>query len=383
MTAAATPELVTPDPRSLGMGGLGVAAAEDASATHHNPARLQAVTKASFVLGLSGLYAHQEAPLPYPDEPKGTSNIFAPFGMVGGAYRLSPRFVVGLSVLPGSASAGRYELKNGTRNGMELSATAITAEAQLAASFALLDNLWIGVEYRASYVNQTLKTPLDVPGGVFQMKTTLDGFNFLGAAAGIYYEPVRGTGIGFAYRSQMSKDIDGTTDLPTGSYSTHSHAATPDKFTLGISQRLLDDALLLNLQGALVMSPWIDQSTTTTIDTPGAPTSSTTVTNDRTFWEAKMGAEYWLEKQWALRAGVIIGNENARKEYVSPFSSPPSNFYAAPTLGGGVKFDKWLVDAAMWWLIDHGDQVNASQNGAPGDYRRSGFVGMLSLRYSI
>ncbi|WP_394839346.1 outer membrane protein transport protein [Pendulispora rubella] len=378
MTAVATPELVTPDPRSLGMGGLGVAAADDASATHHNPARLQAVTKASFVLGLSALYAHQEAPVP--GDSKGTSNIFAPFGMVGGAYRLSPRVVVGLSVLPGSASAGRYELKNGT----ELSAAAITAEAQLALSFALLDNLWIGVEYRASYVNQTLKTPLVLPdNSVFQVKTALDGFNFLGAAAGIYYEPVRGTGIGFAYRSQMSKDIDGTTDLPQGSFATHSHAATPDKFTLGISQRLLDDALLLNLQGALVMSPWIDQSTTTTIDTPGAPTSSKTVTNDRTFWEAKMGAEYWLDKQWALRAGLILGNENARKDYVSPFSSPPSNFYAAPTLGGGAKFGKWLVDAAMWWLLDHGDQVDTSQNGAPGDYRRSGFVGMLSLRYSI
>jgi hypothetical protein len=68
---------------------------------------------------------------------------------------------------------------------------------------------------------------------------------------------------------------------------------------------------------------------------------------------------------------------------VSPFSSSPSDFYAAPTLGGGAKFGKWLVDAAMWWLLDHGDQVDATKNGVPGDYRRSGFVGMLSLRYSI
>ena len=382
-TASATPELVSPDPRSLGLGGSGVAFADDASATHHNPARLQAVERASFVLGVAGLLAHQEAPLQDPPSPtpsQKTSNVFAPFGMIGGAYRLSPRFVLGLSLLPGSGSAGRYELSNGT----EVSGTLFSVEAQLAASFALLDNLWIGVEYRASYVNQVVKSPVALPDNTFfQGKLSLDTFNFVGAAAGIYYEPVRGTGIGFAYRSQMSHDLSGTTDTPAGSLPAHSHFATPDKFTLGVSQRLLDNDLLLSVQGALVMSPWVDKSTTTTIDTPAGPTSSTTVTNDRTFWEAKLGGEYWIQKRWAIRAGLVLGNENTRRGNVSPFSSPPSNFVVAPTLGGGVKFGNWLIDGAAWFQFDHGDHVDASATVVPGDYRRSGFVGMLSLRYAI
>ncbi|HWL88206.1 MAG TPA: hypothetical protein VNO21_20525 [Polyangiaceae bacterium] len=377
--AWATPELVTPDPRSLGLGGAGVAFADDATATFHNPARLQAVQHASFVLALSGLFAHQEAPVVAANQ-KLTSDVFSPFGTIGGAYRLSPRFVVGLSGIPASGSAGHYDLPNG----MEASASAVTAEAQLGASFALLDNLWIGVTYRASYTRQEVKTPMPLPdGSSFESTVTLDTFNFVGASAGIYYEPVLGTGIGFAYRSQMSHGLSGTADTPQGSFSAHSHTATPDKFTLGLSQRLLEDALLLSVQGALVMSPWIDSSTTTTIDMPAGPSSSTTVTNDHTFWEAKLGGEYWLEKRWALRAGVLLGNENTREGYVSPFSAPPADFTVAPTLGGGAKLGNWLIDAAAWYLFDHGGQVDATVNGFPGEYRRSGFVGMVSLRYGI
>ncbi len=378
-TAWATPELVTPDPRSLGLGGGGVAFAEDASATFHNPARLQAVSRASFVVGLSGLYAHQEAPVVAPNQ-KSTSNVFAPFGMIGGAYRLSPRFVVGLSVLPGNGSGGKYDLPNG----MEASASVFSAEAQLGASFALLEHLWIGVTYRASYAREDVKTPTALPdGSIFQSKLTLDTFNFLGASAGIFYEPVRGTGIGFAYRSQMSHDVSGTADTPQGSFPARSHTATPDKFTLGVSQRLLQDTLLLSVQGALVMSPWIDRSTTTTIDTPAGPSASTMVSNDRTFWEAKLGGEYWLEHRWAIRAGAVLGNENTREGYVSPFTPPPSDFTIAPTLGGGAKFGAWLVDAAVWYQFDHGGYEASTVNGLSGDYRRSGFVGMISLRYGI
>jgi len=47
-----------------------------------------------------------------------------------------------------------------------------------------------------------------------------------------------------------------------------------------------------------------------------------------------------------------------------------------------VKFGKWLVDAAGWYQFDHGGRVDTTVNGLPGDYRRSGFVAMASLRYS-
>ncbi|HWL88347.1 MAG TPA: hypothetical protein VNO21_21230, partial [Polyangiaceae bacterium] len=178
--AAATPEVLAPDARSTGLGATGVAFADDASATQHNPARLQAISRASFVVGLTGAWLHQEAPVLGPNQ-KSTSDIVAVFGMIGGAYRLAPRLVLGLSVLPASGSAGRYELPNGT----EASAAVVNAEAQLAVSFALLDNLWLGVVYRPSYVRQDIKTPTPLrDGSVFESETTLDTFNFIGASAG-------------------------------------------------------------------------------------------------------------------------------------------------------------------------------------------------------
>src|SRR5882762_8034614 len=143
--AAATPEVLAQDARSAGIGATGVAFADDASATQHNPARLQAISRASFVVALTAASAHQEAPVLGPNQ-KSASDIVAVFGMMGGAYRLAPRLVLGLSVLPASGSAGRYDLPNGT----EASAAVWSAEAQLAVSFALLDNLWLGFVYRPS-----------------------------------------------------------------------------------------------------------------------------------------------------------------------------------------------------------------------------------------
>jgi len=85
------------------------------------------------------------------------------------------------------------------------------------------------------------------------------------------------------------------------------------------------------------MSPWIDSSTTTTLDTPNGPVSQVTVTNDRTYWEAKVGGEYCIEKRWAVRAGLTLGNENTRLGYASPFSSPPAELTVTPSVGVGAK----------------------------------------------
>src|SRR5882724_9420663 len=83
--AAATPEVLAHDARSAGLGATGVAFADDATATQHNPARLQAISRASFVVGLTGAWLHEEAPVLGPNQ-KSTSDIHAVFGMIGGAY---------------------------------------------------------------------------------------------------------------------------------------------------------------------------------------------------------------------------------------------------------------------------------------------------------
>jgi len=375
-TAFASSEGLSFDAESFGIAGTGTATAQGAHAMVHNPALLNASENGDVVL--DGILVNQtlSAPILGPNgqlDSKGS--LIA--GFVGASVRVMPRLVLGISVSPGGGSGGDYTLPGGAG---ELSAQLFSLEAALGASFKVTEDLWVGAEYRFSYLSEGLNQPTPTPAGVVQTKLSASGVAPFAGSLGLFWRPAHSTGIGLYYRSRVSADVSGTLDAGPLSVGAHSHVATPDKLALGISQELLDARLRLTVQGAIAFYGALDGSTTTTFDGGVLPPLTQTL-DQRNIWEAKAGGEYWAVKGvFVIRAGIFVGDEQTRAGYENPFS-PPATPFVAPTLGAGLKLGHVDINLGVAALLPHSEQVASTVNGFPGEYKASSIDGALGVRY--
>ena len=136
----------------MGMGGAAVAAVDDPSALFHNPAGLAQIKKGSalvHVTYLSGTVTG--SPGTSPQATSITSQpTSAPFPLLGFAYRLHPKIVLGLGAFP-IASAGATYVYDGGVNTVNDSTTLIFAEAGPALALDL-GKIRLGLSYRYTYM---------------------------------------------------------------------------------------------------------------------------------------------------------------------------------------------------------------------------------------
>ncbi len=364
--ARATTEASGLDARWGAQAGTGVASAEGAVSLFYNPARLNAVGRGDLTLGAQLVNVQQNAPLLGPNQSQ-SSNEWAPVGFVDGSYRLTDKLVLGASFQPASGSGGNYNTPGGA-----LSLTAFAAEASVGASYKILPRLWLGAQYRVTYTYLTTDVPTQLPTGASEeAETKLHGFNFAGAAFGLFFAPADHTGIGLYFRTRTNTTIDGSTSIGGQSYDASSRATSPDKIALGASQTFLHDALRVSIEGSIFTYGALDQATVVTVQTPGAPTVTTTVTDLKTIWEGKIGGEYWmLSHRLAVRAGLWLGPEPNRAGNTSALGMPPG-FFVAPSIGVGTQLGAWNIDLGATEQVKHGETVDATVNGNPGSYERS------------
>jgi long-chain fatty acid transport protein len=214
--ARATTEVpAVADARSIALGGTGVAYLHNPTAVYLDPASLDGVQKLSMTADFSPMIITGHAPLQSgPTGGPQQTNLqttFAPFFLVGAAYRVQERVTVALAAFPAFGAGGTY---SNVAPGHDLSSSISTLEAAPAVSVRLLDNLAIGASYRISYSTFGLSEPSaaapPAPAGtLLQNKMSLDGVNFAGFAAGIYYRPVEDVELGFNYRSKITTTLTG------------------------------------------------------------------------------------------------------------------------------------------------------------------------------
>lgn len=171
------------------------------------------------------------------------------------------------------------------------------------------DWLSIGAALQVQYFKAELKQALGVaagsPGSILRGDDISWGYRF-----GVTLTPFQGTTIGLAYRSSIRHELEGefVTPIPlstvvgAGANPIKANLNLPDSIVFGVSQQINE-----NLQAHLGVE-WTNWSRfrripVTLSSVGGAPFTSLNFVYDDS-WFFSLGAEYRLNPQWTVRAGV-------------------------------------------------------------------------------
>lgn len=275
------------------------------------------------------------------------------------------------------------------------------------------DWLSLGGGFQAQYADGTLTNAIDfgtigaaagVPGAAPAQQ---DGFSRLqgddwayGWNAGLIVEPLAGTRVGVAYRSEIKHTLRGEVDFTgdddgianllrrsTGAF-TDSDASlgltTPASLSVGLHQDVTPKLALL------AEAQWTDWSVfdqlTVKFDNPDQP-DNVTEEEWHDAWFLALGTTYRATDDVTLRAGVALDQSPVKDKYRTP-RVPDENRYWL-SVGAGWKPAAWLdLDAALTyiWLEDSevdlttADQGNTFRGNLQADYESDIVLVGLSAR---
>lgn len=359
--------------RHMGMGGTAIGYVNDPSALFHNPAGLGQVQRGE-VLGDFSLLLGKIQASPSLVAKDVTSDLtVAPFFLVGGAYRVHPRIVLGLGVYPIASSGATFHYGSA---GFEDRTELFFLEASPAIAFNILDNLRIGVGYRMTYVR--LARYEGTPGSADTpfLDFTLTGQNFAGFRVGAQWAPLPWLSVGAVYRNPTTTKVsnDHGTALALQFHDVSTKFTLPSK--LGAGTRADFDRF--GLSGSVA----VDYEYTFNSENKGYPligtaagaTTPTSVSNVFEWSDSqtvRVGLEYRFLKDVsrefehvAARAGYVYDSKTANAEYPTPFGTPPGHTQVF-TVGTGYNGGTWQTNLAYAYRFGHGAVTEADLN-APG-----------------
>jgi long-subunit fatty acid transport protein len=344
VTRAASANLQPPttyDARSAGLGGSGVAYAEGVAAAFHNPANLDSVKQLDVGLTLTPLFATSEGPFLNPGffaspasgftQTVKSALAFAPLFQLGAAYRVHEQAVLGLVVQVPAGGGGTF---NGVHlfADQEFSAQAAQGEVNIPLSIKLLDELSIGLAYRATYVTQSFKGAVvntSPPPPTVPVDMTLSGTGWKGLQAGVNIKPMPGLAIGLNWRSRSDVKLTGK---GLGGQDATDYFNVPHSFQGGLAFSGVDK-LMVSVQYSL----WLYEQSSKGI-TPSAnafpPGGATKATWDNAHAVAA-GVEYRVTDTLPLRLGYQWGTSATNVQSATPFLPAPGMAHTG-TLGVGL-----------------------------------------------
>lgn len=265
-----------------------------------------------------------------------------------------------------------------------------TVNINPAIAWRATDWLSLGGGFQAQYADGTLTNAIDfgtigtaagVPGAIPAQQ---DGFSRLhgddwayGWNAGLIVEPLAGTRVGVAYRSEIKHTLRGEVDFVgdddgianilrrgTGAF-TNTNASldltTPASLSIGLHQDLTPKLALL------AEAQWTDWSVfdqlTVKFDNPNQP-DNVTEEEWHDAWFFALGTTYAATDELTLRAGVALDQSPVDDKYRTP-RIPDENRYWL-SVGAGWKPAAWLdLDAALTyiWLKDSDVDLKAADQG--------------------
>jgi len=336
----------------MGMGGAAVAGVSDPSALFHNPAGLAQIKKGSALLHVTYLKGDVTgSPGSMPEATSITSQpTSAPFPLLGVAYRLHPKLVLGVGAFP-IASAGASYVYETAINTVTDSTTLIFAEAGPALGLDL-GRVRIGLGYRVTTMM------LDRFSGGKDVDPTID-FTLEGTHA---------SGFRVGLQADLIKHDDLTLEMGLNyRHQVVMYPTDPSARAIGFpirdvtSRFILPSRLSAGLR--LVTGPWTaafdleygfnsqNQKSTLSGVAEVAPGLTEEVALDNIFgWRDaltyRLGVEHRLASGVKLRVGGAFDETTSSKQYPTAFGTPP-----APTVlfGGGVgqRFGPWTIDFSM------------------------------------
>ena len=319
--------------------------------------------------------------------------------------RLDERFDLGLAVSAPYGLSTKYDKEwIGRYHAVETELKTIDIQPTL--NYRATDRLNLAVGLRAQYADATLSNAIDlgaVGAGAGQLppsaignadgmaEVTGDDWGY-GYTMGALFQATERTRLGISYRSEVELTLDGDVDYSAdgpraqavlaGAQATgqlqdgggKAEITTPANLNLGIYHQLTDRlALMANAE-------WTEWSSfeelTVEFDNGG---QSTTTENWDDTWAFSVGANYQLNRQWLLRAGLGIDE-----------SPVPDSEHRTPRVPDADR--RWATLGATWmptsnlgvtagYMHVFGDDGDIDQNATPTNENAS--RGNLSGTYEV
>jgi long-subunit fatty acid transport protein len=381
--ARATTELPAQyDARSVGLGGTGASFIENGASVFLNPAALDGIKNVAVTAVLSPTQPVITAPLlpPPMNTPVKADGTFFPLFLAGVGLRLSDQFVLGLAVYPTAGVGSTYSKAFG---GQDLSMSIAQFEAAPALSYKIVDGLSLGLSYRITYTRQSAHQP-PTPPAMAPADITLDGFNYFGLQAGLYYRPLDIVHLAFTYRTRVDTEVSGTTESGGMSIDTKSKFNSPHRFRLGAS--ISPPGVPLLVAADMRYSLYADSNETQeiTVATPTGP--GTTI--QRLDWKNTLtfglGVEYAIVPLVAARVGYSLSQSATPESTANPFAPPPGAIHAIH-LGFGLKLPLIDLDAGGFYGFANKtiDPSPSNMMVIPGEYKLTTLLFAVSATYHM
>ena len=389
--------------KASAMGGAFIAQANDASALFYNPAGITGLEGINVQLGLTIIQpqAYFLGPTdvdpnlysPAKDETFLIPNFYA-------TYQITDKLSAGLGLFVpfglgsdwGQDWVGRELATNSDVEVIELNPVV---------AYKVLDNLSlaVGFEYgmasvileKSAYLGYALDSYAE-----FKMEGETTGMSF---NLGIQYKPIKELAIGLMYRHEMTLDFedgDARFDRPSINPATDAYVeqllpdtkgnatiVLPARIGLGIAYDFTDQ---LTAEFDVLRINWTsyDELTIETDDPINGENEQTAVKNYEDQMSFRVGLEYRLNDQLALRTGYLRDPHAVPDKYVEPtLPEGDRNLYS---FGAGYKVAGISIDAYYIYLTQDDREIKNSvveETGFNGTYKSQGHLYGLSLGYSF
>ncbi|MBI4810384.1 MAG: outer membrane protein transport protein [Ignavibacteriales bacterium] len=376
-------------PKGLGMGGAFVGLANDYTAIYWNPAGLTQMQKnfigvfGTDVIPLGSYKFYKQLPAPYPTidintETK-TNHYISPNLMGYYHCTLVENLIFGLGVYVPAGLGTEWEgedlkmLSGGTALKWKSKIGVINFSPAVAYKFS--EQFSAGVAMNIFYGMFDMDNPAQIGTNWLQYTESSTGLGY-GVTIGALAELHDMLSIGASFRTKTSVTMSGTAKNGTMESDFDRDVAWPMWISGGAAFRPMDN---LVITADAQFSQWSESEDKFITEYKAAGWGKDTITLD---WEdavqIRFGVGYKIDESLDLRAGFYIDPAPApEKTYNILFSSIS---YNAVSIGAGYKFDSFVIDLGLEYLLGKDREIVAVD---PADERMPGTHGMDILAFSF
>lgn len=357
------------DARAVAMGSTAVAHVHSGAAVYHNPAALHEVAQFTATLALAANRVGQTAPL-LPDGSSVESDAATtPLFLLGAAYRLNDRFILGVGAYATGGFGAEYELPM-----LRLRTSLGALEISPTLTFSVTDQLAFALGYRVTHMIQEIQGPGAQPGT--SMDVELSGTNFTGLSASAYYRPTAALKLGLAYRSKVSTDLEGDARVGPMKLDSASEFSFPHAFRIGGALEVLKGELLVTAEARYLMHKEANESLR--LEVGGVEQRQPLDWGDS--MSVALGGEYVVAAMVPLRAGYMATLSATADDRPGPFFPPPGILHSIHA-GAGVHLPNVDLDLGGYYSWASETVRAPAVAVAPGEYAMDVMVLCLSATY--
>lgn len=326
--------------RNMGMGGAAIGYTDDPSSIFHNPAGLARVKGGALMVNASPLFGTiTGSPGTAAENAQNikSNTTFAPFFLVGAAYRVWDKLVAGFGVYPVASAGASYDYTFSTTNAKGITTTTKTydhtklAFIEFAPSLAyeIIPGLRFGVAWRAALVQftrykmNTESTAGQPDSKIAQLDMPMEGWNFEGFRVGLQYSHDSiDAGLVFRNKTRAVVEADNVTAVTLPFTKATYQFILPAKLGGGVQWRATPELrLALDVEYALNSENW-STNLAGHSDLTGKDEAVGNIAQWKNSITARVGGGYRLG-DLELRLGYIYDTQASSAAYPSAFGTPP------------------------------------------------------------